>query len=295
MLSTTELELFVRTADHGSLSKAARSLGLLPATASASLKRMERELGARLLERSTRSMRLTPAGEGFLAHCRAALGELDAGIAAIKAGGQAISGTLRVSAPSDFGRNVLLPWLEAFQEQHAQLNIQVQCSDRHADLFRDPVDLALRYGRLADSSYVSQSLGANRRVLVAAPAYLERHGSPSDAQALQQHNCLLHNLDPLGSNVWRFQRGGKAIDIKVTGRQRTDDGAIIHAWALAGLGIAYKSNFDIRADLQAGRLVQLLPELQGQDWPLQAIYPHRASTSPAAKALTAYIQGQLNH
>jgi DNA-binding transcriptional LysR family regulator len=187
MYSTTDLQLFIHTADLGNLSKAARQLDLLPATASASLKRLEQQLNARLFVRSTRSMRLTPAGALFLDYSRQALALLQEGQALLNADGP-VSGHLRLSMPSDVGRNILLPWLDAFQKNYPQVTLSLQFSDRVIDLFRDPVDVAFRYGKLDDSTLVSQPLAASRRVLVAAPSYLAQHGRPQSPQDLQNHN-----------------------------------------------------------------------------------------------------------
>lgn len=146
MLRTDDLQLFVRAAELGSLSAAARQLDLSPAVASAALKRLEAQLKVRLLARSTRSLRLTAEGEGFLNHARVALASLEEGRRALAQGQAEVSGVLQLSAPSDFGRNVLLPWLDQLQQAHPLLNVRLLLGDRNADLFRQPVDVALRYG-----------------------------------------------------------------------------------------------------------------------------------------------------
>jgi DNA-binding transcriptional LysR family regulator len=293
MIDVTELRLFIHTAEYGNLSKAARNLGMLVATASASIKRLERELECRLFERSTRSFRLTPQGETFLEYAREAVDALQRGMVVLKEGGQQVSGLLRVSVPSDAGRNVLLPWLDQFQALHPDLRLHLQCSDRFVDVFQEPFDMAFRYGRLRDASYVSQELGRNRRVVVASPGYLARHGAPANIADLARHNCLIHALDPAASNVWRFAQGKKALQVKVHGDRSTDDGAVVHAWALAGSGIAYKSVLDVVADIRAGRLVQLFHELSGEAWPLRVIYPHRTSIAVSARALASFIREQV--
>lgn len=155
MLRFDDLQLFVRAADLGSLSAAARVMDLSPAVASAALKRIEQQLGTRLLARSTRSLRLTAEGEGFLEYARASLSALDDGRRLLASGQDHVSGVLQLSAPSDFGRNQLLPWLDEFQQQHPQLNVRLLLGDRIADLFRQPVDIALRYGEPEDSSLVA--------------------------------------------------------------------------------------------------------------------------------------------
>ena len=168
MLRFDDLQLFVRAADLGSLSAAARAMDLSPAVASAALKRIEQQLGARLLARSTRSLRLTAEGEGFLAYARAALGSLEEGRRLLARGQDQVSGVLQLSAPSDFGRNLLVPWLDEFQREHPLLTVRLLLGDRIADLFRQPVDVALRYGAPEDSSLVALPIAAdNRRVLCA--------------------------------------------------------------------------------------------------------------------------------
>ena len=155
MVRFDDLQVFVRAADLGSLSAAARVMDMSPAVASAALKRLEAQLGARLLARSTRSLRLTAEGQGFLDYARKALGSLEEGRRLLSRGQDQVSGVLQLSAPSDFGRNVLLPWLDEFQREHPQLTVRLLLGDRIADLFRQPVDIALRYGEPEDSSLVA--------------------------------------------------------------------------------------------------------------------------------------------
>lgn len=293
MFHLAELQLFIQTARQGSLTKAAQNLGVLVATASASIKRLERTLECRLFERSTRSMRLTPQGESFLRYAQDAVDTLERGMVLLREGAQNISGLLRISAPSDVGRHVLQPWLDAFQERHSGLRVHLQCVDRFVDIFQEPFDMTFRYGRLRDSSYISQTLGANRRIIVAAPSYLARDGLPGRLEDLVEHNCLIHGLDAGGSNTWRLSDRRKAVQVKVGGNRSSDDGALIHAWAVAGVGIAYKSRLDVHAELASGRLVNLFPHLTGEDWPLRVVYPHRASPSLAAKTLAAFVREKI--
>jgi DNA-binding transcriptional LysR family regulator len=287
--SVEDLRLFALVSATGNLSQAARELDLLPATASAAIKRLEARLEARLFERSTRHMRLTPQGEMFLDYCRDALVLLEQGEALLGASAGRIRGKLRVAAPADWGRNVLAPMLDPFLRKHSGLTVILQCDDRSTDLFRDPVDLAFRYGRLEDASFVSQQLAENRRVAVASPAYLKKRGTPATPEDLPRHNCLVHSMNQGTSNTWRFSKGRKQIEVTVHGDRVADDGGLVREWAVAGVGIAYKSHLDVAADLAAGRLVALFPELLGADWPLHAVYPHRNSLGPAARALLAHV------
>jgi DNA-binding transcriptional LysR family regulator len=294
MYATSDLQLLVHTADTGSLSQAARLSGVLPATASASLKRLERHLNTRLFARSTRSMRLTPEGAIFVEYCRDALALLTQGENLLSDSSNTVRGHLRLSMPSDIGRNVLMPWLNEFQQQHGEVRFTLQFSDRMVDLFRDAVDVAIRSGTLADSSLVSQQLACGRRVLVASPAYLARHGAPQTPADLQRHNCLLFYLKQGLFNQWHFDNGKRRIDIKVQGDRMTDDAAIAREWAVSGIGIAYKSWIDVRADVHAGRLVTVLDDETKELVPLHATYAHRNSASPTVRRLLQFLRERFD-
>lgn len=293
MLRLDDLQIFVRTAALGSLSSAARELELSPAVASAALKRLERQLGCRLFVRSTRSLRLTAEGELFLGPAGEALRSLELGRQQL-AGGQAdIGGVLQLAAPSDFGRNVLLPWLDDFQRAHPRLSLRLLLGDRVTDLFRQPVDIALRYGAPEDSSLVALPVAAaNRRVLCAAPDYLARHGEPRQLDELRRHNCLLYMLGGRVHERWRFHDGKRELSLAVSGDRVSDDADVVRRWALAGCGLVYKSWLDVAADVQAGRLRVLLPELRGEAAPLNLICAHRAQLSKPVHLLRELLQAR---
>ena len=293
MHSIADLSLFVLVADTGNLSQAARELGMQPATASAALKRLEERLDTRLFERTTRSMRITAHGQLFLDYCRDALVLLEQGEAVLGHARDRLQGKLRMTAPADFGRHVLAPMVSDFMALHPGVTLILQCADRSADLFRDPVDLAFRYGRLDDASYVSKQLARNRRVVVAAPSYVAKQAAPGTPQDLLRHNCLIHSLSQSTSNTWRFTKGRTPFEVKVHGDRVADDGGLVREWAVAGHGVAYKSWLDVRADVEAGRLEVLLGAFTGEDWPLHAVYPHRSSIAPAARALLAFVAPRI--
>ncbi len=291
MLRLDDLQIVVRTADLGSLSAAARALDVSPAVASGALKRLERQLDARLFVRSTRSLRLTPEGEQFLGYARAALQSLDEGQQQLAGNKAGISGVLQLSAPSDLGRNVLLPWLDEFQQEHPQLSLRLLLGDRVADLYRQQVDIAIRYGAPEDSSLVALPLAANnRRVLCAAPAYLRQHGELRRLDQLAQHNCLLYMLGGRLHERWRFQDGKRELSVTVGGNRVSDDADVVRRWAVAGCGVVYKSWLDVADDVQAGRLQVLLPELRGELAPLNLICTHRAQLSKAVHLLREFVQ-----
>ncbi|MDC7715385.1 LysR family transcriptional regulator [Vogesella sp. LYT5W] len=287
------LDIMVRTAETGSLTAAAHALGLTPAAASAALKRLEAELGARLFVRSTRHLRLTPQGEQFLPQAQQMLA-LWASAQQAAQGQAALRGLLQLSLPSDLGRNVLLPWLDDFLAQHPQLSLRLQMGDRLADVYRQPVDLAIRYGTPADSSLVALPLlPDNRRVLCAAPDYLARHGTPRTPADLNGHVCLSYMLGDSLHQQWSFVRDGLLHSVTLDSRRMADDGDAVRRWALAGAGIAYKSMLDVADDLLAGRLLPLCPHWQGEAAPLWLICADRRASGTLAQTLRAFLQPRL--
>lgn len=293
MLRLDDLQVFVRTAEVGSLSAAARLLDTSPAVASAALKRLEQALQVRLFARSTRSLRLTAEGEAYLVHARQVLQSLEAGRQQLAGSRSAISGPLQLSAPSDFGRNTLLPWLDAFMQTHPQVQLRLLLGDRVTDLFREPVDIALRYGAPEDSSLVALPLApGNRRVLCAAPAYLQRHGEPRQISDLRQHNCLIYMLGGRAYERWRFHDDGQAHSLHVAGDRLSDDADVVRRWAVAGAGVVYKSWLDVAGDVHAGRLRILLPEVLGEPTPLNLICTHREQLSKPVHLLREFVQAR---
>lgn len=276
-LQLSQLELFVRLAEAGSLSAAARQLNLTPAAASAGLKRLEALARVRLVERSTRSLRLTAEGELLLEHARQALGTLDEARARLHPGEDVLEGEIHVGAPSDLGRHWLSPLLSPFLDRHPGVTLVLHTSDALTDLRRERIDLAVRYGAMPDSALVARPLHATRRVLVASPRYLEQHGAPAHPGELASHRCLALYLAGQAQRDWTFwpdpERRGAPVTVRVRGNRRADDGELVRRWAVEGHGIAYKARLDVRQDLLDGRLVALLPQWHGERFPLQAVLP----------------------
>ncbi|WP_300631724.1 LysR family transcriptional regulator [Pseudomonas sp.] len=291
MSSILDLEVFVRTADTGSLSAAARGLGLTPAAASIALKRLETRLGLRLFARSTRSMRLTEEGRRYLDSVRVALAALNEGEQALKQQSQGLSGLLQVAAPSDFGRNVVLGWLDEFKAEHPNIRLQLMLNDSNADLFRETVDIALRFGVPQDSSLVALPIAPDHhRVACASPAYLARHGTPEHPAQLSGHSALRYMRQGQVSKTWRFHQGAQIEAVEVSGDFLSDDGEVVRRWALAGHGIAYKARLDVVGDLAAGRLVALFDQWQGEPAPFNLMCPHRLQVSERVKVLQRFLQ-----
>lgn len=286
MFRLEDLTLFVRAAALGSFSDAAREAGQQPAQVSAAIKRLETILNIRLFARSTRSLRLTPEGETWLPYATQMLDTLEAGLQKIQAPDDEIRGMLQIAVPSDLGRNLLLILFRNFRQRHPALRLRLLFSDQLTDVFKDPVDVAFRYGNNDDASFISLPVAPeNRRVLVASPEWIARHGEPQTLQELGQHNALIYILRGRPFDRWSLSLDGEVQQQKVSGTVMSDDAEVIRRLAVAGEGIAYKSMLDVSDDLRAGRLRRLLPRYQGDVVPLNLICPHRKQLSAAVRLL----------
>lgn len=286
MFRLEDLTLFVRAAALGSFSDAARESGQQPAQVSAAIKRLETILNIRLFARSTRSLRLTPEGETWLPYATQMLDTLEAGLQKIQTPDDEVRGMLQIAVPSDLGRNLLLTLFRDFCQRHPALRLRLLFSDQLTDVFKDPVDVAFRYGNNDDASFISLPVAPeNRRVLVASPEWIARHGEPQTLEELSQHNALIYILRGRPFDRWSLSLDGVVQQQKVSGTVMSDDAEVIRRLAVAGEGIAYKSMLDVSDDLRAGRLRRLLPRYQGDVVPLNLICPHRKQLSAAVRLL----------
>ncbi|HDT6497978.1 TPA: LysR family transcriptional regulator [Klebsiella pneumoniae] len=286
MFRLEDLTLFVRAAALGSFSDAAREAGQQPAQVSAAIKRLETILNIRLFARSTRSLRLTPEGETWLPYATQMLDTLEAGLQKIQTPDDEVRGMLQIAVPSDLGRNLLLTLFRDFRQRHPALRLRLLFSDQLTDVFKDPVDVAFRYGKNDDASFISLPVAPeNRRVLVASPEWIARHGEPQTLEELSQHNALIYILRGRPFDRWSLSLDGVVQQQKVSGTVMSDDAEVIRRLAIAGEGIAYKSMLDVSDDLRAGRLRRLLPRYQGDVVPLNLICPHRKQLSAAVRLL----------
>ncbi|WP_159875179.1 LysR family transcriptional regulator [Aquitalea denitrificans] len=273
MSELKQLETFVAVVNHGSLSAAARQQGVVPAMIGRRLDALEERLGVKLLVRTTRNVTLTQEGSAFFEDCQRILTELSEAEAGVASGSGRARGHLRVSAPAGFGRRHVAPHIAAFQQAHPDIRVTLDLSDRLIDLQRERIDCAIRISDLADSSLVAMRLAENRRVVVASPAYLARHGIPHTLEELAAHNCL--SLGESQSRGWSFERDGVLINLRVAGRQECNDGAVLHDWAVQGLGLAWRSLWEVKDDLSEGRLVTVLDQFASPDYPVYAVVPQR--------------------
>ncbi len=286
-----DIRLFVEAANLGGLSAAGRKLGLSPAAASARLAKLESMLHTRLFERTTRRLRLTDEGRTYLSYCQQGLHALDDGHAFLQAGRSVVSGKVRISATSDFGRHVLKDWLDLFNKQYPEVTFALMLSDSLANPLQDDIDLAIRFGVPQDSSFVARPLAPNRRVLCASPRYLAKHGAPEYPRDLKRYPCIVLSSAAGPANDWRFTRNGKveSYTVPLADARETNDGAIAREWAVRGYGIAMKSMWDIGADVRAGRLNVVLPQWRSTDAPVHALYPRNRYMAPRVRALLDFL------
>lgn len=270
-----QLETFVAVAAKGSLSAAAAMEGVAPAVIGRRIDALEARLGVKLLVRTTRRVTLTFEGSAFLEDCQRILNEMHNAEAAVSAGGVKASGHLRISAPAGFGRRHVAPLLPVFIESHPDVTLTLDLSDRLVDLVNEGFDCAIRLGELPDSSLVSLRLGENRRVCVAAPRYLARHGCPESLDALARHNCLAFGSTANQQRGWTFSQAGKVVTIRVSGNMECTDGAVLHDWCLDGHGLAWRSWWEVGDDIRAGRLVTVLDEFAAPPIGIHAVFPQR--------------------
>ncbi|MCA8882095.1 MAG: LysR family transcriptional regulator [Rhodobacteraceae bacterium] len=266
-----EIRAFVATARTGSFTAGAAQLGISNRLTSKYVAELEARLGARLLQRTTRRVGLTPAGERLLARAPAWLDELDDLIGAVTEDARGYSGSLRISAPVTFGEVYVAGLLSRFAAPHADLTIDLRLTDAFADLAAEGIDLAFRIGQLPGSFLKARRLGVIPALVVASPAYIAAHGAPQRPADLAHHACIL-DTNRRDSQRWRFGRGADARDVIVQGRFMVNSARVVRDLALAGKGIAYSPDFLLRADVAAGRLVPLLTDLALPGADLSAVY-----------------------
>jgi DNA-binding transcriptional LysR family regulator len=275
-----QLETFVAVAARGSLPAAARAEGVAPAIIGRRLDALEGRLGVKLMVRTTRRITLTHEGAAFLEDCQRVLADLANAEASVSAGGVKASGHLRITAPAGFGRRHVAPLVPRFRELHPEVTISLNLSDRVVDVAGEGFDCAVRVGDLADSSLVSVRLADNRRLCVATPGYLERHGRPRTPADLVRFDCLTLSSDASQTRGWAFsvprEGGGRElIYLRPGGPLDCSDGQVLHEWCLAGYGIAWRSTWEVEADIAAGRLVTVLDEFAAPPNGIYAVFPQR--------------------
>ena len=286
--SLYEMSVFSKVVASGSLSAAARDLGVSTAVVSRRLASLEARLGVRLVNRTTRQLALTDEGASYLDACTRILGEVEDADAAAAARRIEPQGVLKVALPASFGHKHIAPLIPPFAERFPKIHLALSLSDRTVNMIEEGYDLAIRIGELEDSSLAARKLAPNRRVVCASPGYLKTHEAPRKPDDLQRHNCLTTN--DLHMN-WEYKGpDGKRGSVRVTGHYACDNWEVLREWAMAGLGVALKSTWDVRRQLEDGSLVSLLPGYDfGTDVAIYAIYPHRRYLPAKTRVFIDYL------
>jgi DNA-binding transcriptional LysR family regulator len=278
-------ESFVSVATRGSLSAAARAEGVAPAIMGRRLDALESHLGVKLLLRTTRRISLTHEGSAFLENCQRLLSDVANAEDSVSAGGLKASGHLRITAPAGFGRRHVAPLAPLFHGQNPDVKISLNLSDRVIDLAAEGFDFAVRVGDLPDSSLVSVRLADNRRLCVATPDYLAKHGTPAHPSDLLQHSCLTLSSDASQTRGWAFKipqnessespDGPEVVHLRPNGPLDCSDGQVLHSWCLAGMGIAWRSTWEVENDIQSGKLVEVLASFAAPPNGIYGVFPQR--------------------
>lgn len=270
-----QIETFVAVATKGSLTAAAQAEGVAPAIIGRRMDALEARLGVKLLLRTTRRISLTHEGSAFLEDCQRLIADFNNAEASVSAGGVKASGHLRVTAPAGFGRRHVAPLVPGFLDQHPDVSLSLNLSDRVVDLVNEGFDCAVRVGDLPDSSLVSVRLADNRRLCVATPAYLQRAGTPRHPSELMRHACLTLSSDASQTRGWAFVVEGTATYLRPGARLDCSDGQVLHEWCLQGLGLAWRSTWEVEHDIAAGRLVSVLDEFAAPPNGIYAVFAQR--------------------
>lgn len=285
----SDLEFFSMLIKHGSLAAAAQQLGVTPPAVSKRLAAIERRLGVRLLQRTTRRISLTPEGETYLVDGARVLEDLET-LERTVSGSRAVpKGLMRVCATLGFGRRHVAPALSKFARSHPEVEVQLHLTDRPVNLVEQGFDLQLRFGELPDARLTARLLARNQRVLCASPAYLRRAREPSSPRELTQHACLFIRESDETFGTWHLRSGARAETVKVRGPLASNDGECVLGWALDGHGILMRSLWEAAPMLRAGRLRRVLPEWSLPPADIYAVFPTRSHLSAKTRALVDFL------
>lgn len=289
-----DMAAFVRVVDSRGFSAAAPSLGLTPSAVSKLVSRLEARLGVRLLQRTTRALRLTQEGEAFYAAARRIVGEIDALEDRISGQHGMAQGLLRVTTSVAFAAHQLAPVISEFLDLHPLVQIELLPTDRVVDMVEDGIDVAIRIGRLADTSFMARKIGEDIRLISAAPSYIARRGLPRRPEDLVRHTCIVSRDRP-DLNRWAFRIEDERREIEVSGRVGVTEGEMQMQLALQGLGIVRLTRLTVTGAIKRGELVSLLDEFSAEEpVPIHAVYPHRRHLAPKVTAFVDFVIGKFS-
>ncbi|CAH0356216.1 LysR family transcriptional regulator [Aquabacterium sp. CECT 9606] len=270
-----QIESFVAVSLRGSLTAAAQAEGVAPAVIGRRIDALEERLGVKLLVRTTRRISLTREGSAFLEDAQRLLADLANAEASVSAGGVKASGHLKVTAPAGFGRRHVAPLVPRFVALHPEVGMTLNLSDRLVDLVNEGFDCAIRVGDMPDSSLISVRLADNRRLCVASPDYLARRGRPAVPADIARHDCLTLSSEASQTRGWAFTLDGQTIHVRPATKLDCSDGQVLHAWCLEGLGLAWRSWWEVESDVRAGRLVSVLDDVAAPPNGIYAVFAQR--------------------
>lgn len=279
------ISLFQLIVEKGSLAAAGREAGLSSTTVSDRLSALEAHFGVVLLNRTTRAISLTEEGRSLLDGAKRVLSEVEELETRIRLGADTLSGPIKISAPSDVGRTIISDEINHFLSENPAITVELQLSDGFVDIVGQGFDIAVRFGSVTDSTLRIRTLGQKRRLVCAAPGYLEKHGTPKKPADLRAHNCLLMRFGMHLDNIWRFGPGAMPQLVTVSGDRMANDGALVRQWCLSGYGIMLKSELDVGRDIKAGNLVELLQKFTSPATPVQMLFPPGRAQPRRVRAL----------
>lgn len=293
MTAESDLAFFALLARKGSFAAAALELGVTPPAVSKRLAKLEDRLGVRLLNRTTRRVSLTSEGEAYFERATQILRDIDELHEAVSVAGASPRGLLRVNATLGFGREYVARIISEFVGLHPEVDVQLVLTDTPANLVEERFDLGIRFGGLPSSRLVARKLRSNSRFMCAAPAYLDRRGTPERLSDLERHNCIVLRQDTDAYDVWRFHRNEKSASIKVRGTLSSNDGEVALRWVLDGHGIMVRSEWDIVGHIEEGRLRIVLPKYSQPDADIFAVYPARHNLSAKVRFFLKFLSERL--
>lgn len=287
------LQLFLIIAEKGSLIGAARETGMSSTRVSERLATLEAHYGVVLFNRTTRSISLTEEGRVLVQGAKNVLREVSDLDSRIRFGAATLSGPVRISAPIDLGRSIVSDVITAFTQENPSVSIELSLSDGYVDMVGQGFDLAIRFGKINDTSLRVHRLGNFQRLVCASPEYIDKHGVPGKPEDLIKHNCFVMRFGMTLDNVWEFGSGSEQVRIQVSGNRIVDDGSLIRTWALAGEGVVLKSELDVRDDIRDGKLVSLLEAYLPPPNPLQLMFPPARTQPRRVSALAEEIVSKV--
>ncbi|WP_377700933.1 LysR family transcriptional regulator [Pseudoduganella sp. UC29_71] len=289
MIDPSELAFFVQIVKEGTLSGAARELGVTPAAVSKRLTRLEEAVGVPLLNRTTRRLSVTDAGELYYANALRILAELEDLERLLSQDRAAPKGLLRVNAPLGFGRTYITPIVSNFVKRYPEVEVQLQLSDHPLSLVDESYDIGIRFGDVPDARVIATKIADNRRLVCAAPSYLKQHGVPRVPNDLARFNCIVLRQNDAAYGTWRFTKGRQTETVKVRGTLSSNDGEVALNWALDGHGLLLRAEWDIAKYLRSGRLQIVLEDYATPSADIHAIYPEKHKLSPKVKVFVEFL------